>query len=209
VVRVTTRSGRPLVNVPVRFVVGPEGGEIGDSIVMTEPSGAARAGTWRLGSSPGDNTVTASVTASVPVTFTAAAKPWNVIATYDLESIGGRALPLTYSGGGDSWTITGGHYVLADDGTYAFGYEVFNQEWTAADVACSLAQYTVADSTLTFYLEPGSYPASQFYQERGGWFSTGTRTGNRMTVKYQDFIDFEDEVYILWAASSSMRVRAP
>jgi len=209
VVRVTTRSGTPLVNVPVRFVVGPGGGEIGDSIVMTERSGAARAGTWRLGSTPGENTVTASVAGGLSVTFTAAVKLWNVIATYDLESIGGRALPLTYSGGGDTWSITGGHYVLADDGTYAFGYEVSDRRWTGADISCSMAQYTAADSTLTFYLEPGSYPGSAFYQERGGLFSKGTVSGNRMTVKYEDFIDFEDEVYVLSTASNAIRVRLP
>jgi hypothetical protein len=209
VVRVTTRSGMPLANVPVWFVAGPEGGEIGDSIVMTERSGAARAGTWRLGNTPGENTVTASVAGGLSVTFTAAVKRWTVIATYDLESIGGRALPLTYSGGGETWTIAGGHYVLADDGTYAFGYEIADRKWTGADITCSMAQYTVADSIVTFYLEAGSYPGSAFYQERGGLFSTGTRSGNRMTVKYEDFIDFEDEVYVLSTASTSARVLAP
>jgi hypothetical protein len=209
VVRVTTASGRPLVNVPVRFVVGSEGGEIADSIVMTEPSGAARAGTWRLRSTPGENTVTASVAGGLSVTFTAAVRLWTVIAAYDLESIGGLALPLSYSGGGNTWTITGGHYVLADDGTYAFGYEVSDRKWTGADITCSLAQYTVADSTLTFYLEPGSYPGSAFYRERGGLFAKGTHNGNRMTVRYEDFIDFEDELYILLTPPNSMRVRGP
>jgi hypothetical protein len=30
-----------------------------------------------------------------------------------------------------------------------------------------------------------------------------------MTVKYEDFVDFEDEVYVLSTASNSMCVRAP
>jgi Bacterial Ig-like domain len=206
----SSRSGTRLANVPVRFVVGPEGGEISDPVVMTDASGVARAGTWRLGNTPGQNTLTASVAGSVPVTFTAAVVTrWNVVATYDLETIGGRALPLTYSGGGASWTITGGHYVIAADGTYAFGYELDNAKWTAADIPCSMSQYTADGSTLLFYLTPGSYPASRFYEERGGLFSTGTVSGNRMTVKYEDFIDFEDEVYVLSTASNSMRVRAP
>jgi hypothetical protein len=207
---VTNRSGRRLANVPVRFVVGPAGGEVSDPAVMTDGSGVARAGTWRLGNTPVENTVTASVDGSLSVTFTATVVTrWNVVATYDLETIGGRALPLTYSGGGASWTITGGHYVIADDSTYAFGYELDGAKWTADDIQCSTAQYTAVDSTLRFYLAPGSYPASAFYHERGGFFSTGTRSENRMTVKYEDFVDFEDEVYVLSTASNSMSVRAP
>jgi hypothetical protein len=50
---------------------------------------------------------------------------------------------------------------------------------------------------------------SAFYQERGGFFSTGTRSEDRMTVKYEDFVNFEDEVYVLSAASNSMLLRAP
>jgi hypothetical protein len=209
-VLVTDRSGTRLANVPVRFVVGPEGGEISDPVVITDGFGVARASTWRLGNTPGENTLTVSVAGSLPVTFTATVVTrWNVVATYDLETIGGRALPLTYSAGSASWTITGGHYVIADDGTYAFGYEVDNAKRTAADIPCSMSQYTADGSTLLFYLTPGSYPLSTFYHERGGLFSTGTVSGNRMTVKYEDFIDFEDEVYVLSTASSSMRVRAP
>jgi hypothetical protein len=30
-----------------------------------------------------------------------------------------------------------------------------------------------------------------------------------MTVKYEDFVDFEDEVYVLSMVSSSLRVPAP
>src|SRR5688572_22990042 len=62
---VTNRSGRRLANVPVRFVVGPEGGEVSDPVVMTDGSGVARAGTWRLGNTSGENTVTASVDGSL------------------------------------------------------------------------------------------------------------------------------------------------
>lgn len=49
---------------------------------------------------------------------------------------------------------------------------------------------------LTFYLAEGSYPGSPFYAERGGLFATGTIRQDRMTMKYEDVVDFDTEVYV-------------
>lgn len=207
-VQVWGRSGTQLANVPVRFVIGSGGGEVRDSVVMTDGSGVARATTWRLGSAPGENTLTASVAGSSPLTFTAIVTRWNLIATYDLKAVGGRALPRIYSAGGRTWSITGGHYALSSDGTYSYGYEVDGATWTSNDVLCSMSPYTTVDSTLRFYVEPGM-AGSQIYQLNGGLFATAALRGNLLTLKYADFLDYEDEVYVLSTASNRLRVSAP
>lgn len=121
------------------------------------------------------------------------AQPSAIVARYDLQQIGDRQLPLTYSGGGASWQITGGHYFLAADNSYVFGYDI-----NGATQAVPAGRYVLIDATtVRFYLAPGSYPQSQFYQERGGLFSTGRIQGDVMTVTYEDFVDFEIEKYIL------------
>ena len=38
---------------------------------------------------------------------------------------------------------------------------------------------------------------SASYQERNGHFATATLSARTMSVKYEDFVDFDDEVYIL------------
>jgi hypothetical protein len=127
------------------------------------------------------------------------AVPATVIAVLRLDLIGGQSLPQTYSGGGSSWTITGGHYYLADNGTYEVAYEL--APTTPPATICSGASYVRGASGIDFYLAPGSYPQSTFYQQRNGHFAAGTMSGTTMSVKYEDFIDFEDEVYTLVAGS--------
>jgi hypothetical protein len=112
---------------------------------------------------------------------------------WDLLLMGGQQLPQTFSGGGSTWTITGGHYVFLDDSTYAFGYDV-----NGVGHLNPLGRYfRNASGAVQFYLAPGSYPGSAFYAERGGLFSTATIQGNLITVTYEDFIDFEIETYVM------------
>jgi hypothetical protein len=117
----------------------------------------------------------------------------HVVAIYDLTSIGGRSLPQTYSGGGTSWQITGGHYELFDDGTYLWGYDYSGvTRWSLRPLP-----YTRNGSTLTFYLDNAAAPESQFYAGNHYLFSTGTLSGGAMAVAYTDPIDFEAETYSL------------
>jgi hypothetical protein len=114
------------------------------------------------------------------------------IATYDLQSIAGQTLPITYHGGGNSWTITGARYRLFADGTYQFGYEYDgSQAWGPA------LQYIQRGSIIEFYLSQATAPQSTFYAGNHYLFSTGTVNGGAMSVKYTDPIDFEDEIYVL------------
>jgi hypothetical protein len=114
------------------------------------------------------------------------------VAKYELQSIGGHPLPIGYGGGGTSWTVTGGRYRLFDDSTYVFGYELDGQQrWGSPH------PYFKRDSTIEFYLTPESAPQSSFYRNLNYLFSTGTLKGGVMSVKYTDYVDFEDETYAL------------
>jgi hypothetical protein len=183
------------------------GGAVDSSIAMTNRFGVATAGSWRMGSALGSNAVVASLETGPTARFTVVAgRRGRVVAAYQLVTIGGRPLPQTYSGGGTSWTITGGHYYLADNGIYQFGYDLASTPMPAT--ICSGATYTATGAETVFYLEPGSYPQSSFYQQRNGLFATGKLSGSVMSVKYEDVLDFEDETYTRSTAPQPAVARA-
>ena len=193
---VSDANGRAVQGAAVTFRADG-GGQLERTTVSTDASGIASAGTWRLASQPGSNLVVASLATGPSVSFQVIAKTAaRVIAAFDLESIGGQPLPITYPVTG---TVTGGHYVLADDGTYQFGYVYNGAAFAAPSVICTTAHYVIGTSGIEFYLAPGSYPGSSFYQQLNGHFATATVSNGTMSVKYEDFIDFEDEIYDLEA----------
>lgn len=69
-VKVTDRFGNAVAATPVSFVVGSGGGSVINSVVNTDANGVASAGNWRLGSTPGVNTLVATAS-SISATFTA------------------------------------------------------------------------------------------------------------------------------------------
>jgi hypothetical protein len=73
-VRVTDQTGAPMAGVPVTFAV-TGGGTIETASVVTSAEGLASSSTWRLGSVPGPNTVTATVSGRAPVVFSATGTP--------------------------------------------------------------------------------------------------------------------------------------
>ena len=167
------------------------------TVVRTNRFGEAMCA-WRLGASSGANTLVASLQGVGSVTFTAISRMPAVVASFDLETIGGKALPLTYSGGGETWTIVGGHYVLLDDGSYLFGYVTSRGVSNAGgrDSVMSAGLFTQAGSVVSFFLAAGSYPASSFYMERDGLFATGKIDEDRLSMAYEDFLDFDPETYV-------------
>jgi hypothetical protein len=190
-VEVLDQNGRPVPNVNVSFTVAEGGGSVSNTSSTTSQTGFA--GTdWVLGNQSGTNTVVASVKDLSPISFQAHGKPVVIVARYNLVEIGGRTLPVTYSGGGATWAVTGGHYYLASDSTFSFGYEI-NGASNTRPIGTTV---WVDQTTLQFYQGPGSYPDSQFYQQRNGLFATGRIEGTTMTVTYEDFIDFEVEKYV-------------
>jgi hypothetical protein len=125
---------------------------------------------------------------SVPLSPNPDAK---VIETYALETVAGQGLPQSYSGGGIVWTVTGGQYDLMSDGTYYFYY--IGVPWENGSRSRPAGHYSRIDpATILFYI---TGPVGSFYEERGRLFSTGTLSGDTMTVRYEDPVDFDVEVY--------------
>jgi alpha-tubulin suppressor-like RCC1 family protein len=59
-VRVFTEGGQPVSGAPVVFAVVTGGGEVTGATTTTDASGIARIGSWRLGTSPGANVLSAT-----------------------------------------------------------------------------------------------------------------------------------------------------
>ncbi len=73
-VRVTDSAGRPLGGKDVVFRVTEGTGSVSSASVTTNASGIAMTTEWRLGASPGVNTLTATVEGASPVAFAAIAR---------------------------------------------------------------------------------------------------------------------------------------
>jgi hypothetical protein len=194
---VLDQNGSAMPDVEISFVVTNGDGSVTPDRVRTSSRGVAFT-SWRLGETGGENTLAATVPGVQPVIFSAnslvpQSAPAERVTRWDLLLIGGKELPVTYSGGSSTWTITGGHYVFLDDSTYTYGGSVDGVDHTGPP-----GRYVrLASGAVQFYLAPGSYPASSFYAERGGLFSTATIQGNLVTVTYEDFLDFDIETYVM------------
>lgn len=112
-----------------------------------------------------------------------------IVESFDLETIGGVALPLSYSGGGSTWQIVGGRYDLRADGLYSFYYLGLPERVPSETPT---GWYIRTGRTIEFYT---SGPVGPFYLERNRHFSTGVLTEHGLIVDYEDYIDFEREVY--------------
>jgi len=75
VVRVLDSAGNPVPGVAVVFSIASGGGSVSGSSPITDATGTAAVGGWTLGSSPGTNTLHATLEALTPVVFTATALP--------------------------------------------------------------------------------------------------------------------------------------
>ena len=84
-VQVSDQTGQPLAGAVVTFAVTSGGGQLGTTTATTNASGQASAGSWTLGTTPGAQTVTATVSGLSPVTFNATAQdPCSVRTAYTL-----------------------------------------------------------------------------------------------------------------------------
>src|SRR3989442_9205615 len=68
-VLVRDMSSIPVANAQVTFTVATGGGSVTGGSVMTGTDGIATVGSWTVGTSPGSNTLTATVSGLTPVTF--------------------------------------------------------------------------------------------------------------------------------------------
>lgn len=191
-IQVLDQYAKPIHGVSVTFQITRGEGSLGVSNTVTGEGGYAST-IWILGEQGGPNTLLVTVAGVDTLSFEADAKVPAIVARYDLSKVGGASLPLSYSGGGSSWTITGGHFVITADNSYAFGYDVDGIPTARPEGSV----VWVDPTTVQFVQAPGTYPASQFYMERNGLFATGKIDGNVMTVTYEDPVDFETEIYVL------------
>jgi hypothetical protein len=74
-VRVVGSDGRPFAGVTVTFTVGSGGGTVSGGSVTTDASGVAGVGSWTLGPTAGQQTLTAAASSLGAITFTAVAAP--------------------------------------------------------------------------------------------------------------------------------------
>lgn len=196
---VTDSKGVPASNITVFFSVASGGGSVEHASASTDSAGVASAGAWTVGNATGVSIMYASLATGSYISFFAkVATPAKVIAAFRLDSVFHHAVPFS-TGGTLGYTITAGHYYLAENGTWELGYDAAPVPPPAT--ICSSATYVRSAAGIDFYLEPGSYPLSTFYQQRGGHFATGTVNAGMMSVKYEDPADFDDEVYTLVGGS--------
>jgi hypothetical protein len=85
--RLTDKFGNPTPGIAVALAIGAGNGALGTSTAVTDNNGRIPSIHWRLGSSPGENTIIASVNGMAPVTFHAQGLDRAALDWYDLEKI--------------------------------------------------------------------------------------------------------------------------
>jgi hypothetical protein len=182
-------------NVAVTFTVTAGGGVVGQSTVYTDGDGLARAGSWQIGDTTATNTVVAGAKGLAPVQFTAAARL--VIARFDLLKIGTDTLPYFVLDSTEA--IVGGHYVLFNNGTATFNYDLASVTPSGLTplsgplTALSYVQHGQLDAgaSIAFLYTPASLPS---FHPFGNRFTYGESLNGVMTVTPVD-IDFDAEIY--------------
>jgi hypothetical protein len=199
---VLDQDAAPIKGVTVSFDVTSGGGSVSKPLATSDAAGAATSGQWVVGSAPGENALLARVVGDGSVT----ALQFSALAiivgpdssTFDLTMMGTQSLPVTYSGGGSSWTFTGGRFALAAGGTYTHYYVMTTKDANGV-LSVDSAQgffrdfYTRFGSTITFAANGQSY-------------ATGTLNGSVLNVRYFDALDNDDEVYVVRPPAASARV---
>ncbi|MEP6507450.1 MAG: hypothetical protein ABJC63_04420 [Gemmatimonadales bacterium] len=177
-------TNAPVAGVSVTFST-PFGGP--SRTVITDAQGVAHFGKFTFGTDPGIQEVVAvAERISSSLIFSGYATSL-LPERYDLQLIGGRLLPQDFPGR----KIVGGHYLLMTDGTYHFYYDVDVVRGTFPPAP--FGRYIRSFNTIDFYV---AGPVGFFYQKRNSPFSRGTLEGGAMQVLYEDYIDFENEVYV-------------
>ncbi|MGQ0766980.1 MAG: Ig-like domain-containing protein [Gemmatimonadota bacterium] len=167
-VRVATSGGAAAAGVQVTFVVSAGGGSIGQTTATTDAAGEASPGSWSLGQTPGENTITASVSGATPtsVSFTATATPGPPSQLAKVAGDNQRAVSqfpvgtrpsvrvadrfnnpvsgatVTFAVTAGSGTVTGGSQTTGNDGVATAG------GWTLGSVGVNSLSATVAGAAV-------------------------------------------------------------
>ena len=125
-------DGQPMPGVAVDFQA-TGGGSVGNTHAVSDEDGRASCGQWIVGAADGADTVVARIDGVPRAIFFARAA--TVLARYDLETIGGKPLPRTYSGGGRTWVIEGGRLFFWSDQTVTRGYILTGESFDSTQVS--------------------------------------------------------------------------
>ena len=160
-VTVTDNLDEPSPGIPVTFTVSSGGGSITGGTTTTDANGIATVGSWTLGTIPGANTLTATVTGLTPAVFTATVVAPGTVNVRDgnnqfavggttlgiapsvtvLTNLGGPAsgVTVTFSVAGGGGSITGATAVSDANGVATVG------SWTVGTgLGANTLQATVA-----------------------------------------------------------------
>jgi hypothetical protein len=81
------RFGNPTPQIPVTFTIVAGGGSLENSGALTNRDGRVAVGRWRLGPTPGENTISAAVDRIEPFSFTVQALDAALLTRYTLEGV--------------------------------------------------------------------------------------------------------------------------
>ena len=172
-VLVRDENGSPMAGVRVTFAVTTGGGSVTGSTTRSGPQGRAAVDSWKLGSTPGTNTLVAAIDGAGSVEFKVEA----VLAPtgrFELITINGQPLPF-YD------YVTGGTFTLNSDATFirSEDYREDGEEWSwelfgrfKPHPAGGLSFYTggtlladgkVEGDTLTLIIKGAFYPYPHIY----------------------------------------------
>ena len=177
-VNVRDQFGNPVANVPMRFSVVTGGGSLTGESQTTSANGTATVGSWRLGSVPGANTVSATATGAgiggSPATFSAtgvvgapatiartagdnqsavagtavAIAPMVRVTDAVGNNVNGAGVAFTVASGGGS--VTGGTQITATDGTAKPSQWTLGATAGSNSLTATTSASGVAGSPLTF-----------------------------------------------------------
>lgn len=133
------QTGDPLSGVTVTFLPASGGGSVTGESQVTNAEGVATVGSWTLGSVPGTNTLTATVSGLPPLVFTA-------------SSINPCTVAVAHTLGGTSQGTLGSGDCQFGDGTYA---DFYRTSLTAGTYVFDQASSSF-DTFLFLSTEPGA-----------------------------------------------------
>ncbi len=181
---VRDESGAPMVGASVTFTVTSGGGSVTGGSATTNPSGIATVGSWTLGATAGQNTLSAESGSLPAVTFTANGfDPCSAATTHTLGSTSNGQLAVTDCRLADGSFVDFYAVTLPTAGTY-----VFDQKSTIFDTYIALLTATgsvigvnddadplsgATDSRLKVIVPAGSYiiGANSFLTNKTGNYS--------------------------------------
>lgn len=178
-VTVFDANNHELDGIAVTCTVMSGDGSVPEHTTRTDLYGRGTCGPWTLGSAPGENTISVAVAGLSPVTFLAVAHEPTYFENYDLQSIGGVALPKVYP----SSILSSGKIRFAQDSTFDTLELFLDQRWGPVPYVTH-GRFKRSAEVVMFF--DAGYP---------GPFAEGRFAGDLLTVYYFDDYGVGPAVY--------------